>query len=283
MSQSKKTGIQISFEVFPPKKEGDFSTALQTLDQLATMDPTFISVTYGAGGSKTGKTIELASFIQNTLHINALAHVTCVGFQKKDLLSVYEELKKVNVSRILALRGDRPQTMTDEQYNSRDFAYASEMIGFLKENTDLEIACACYPEKHFEATTIDEDLVHLKEKIQNGATSMISQMFFDNTALYRFLEKLQPLNIDVPLEAGIMPITSAKQLGTSVSLSGSSVPKKLADLIATYGDDPADMRKAGIDYAINQIRDLEANGVKAVHIYTMNKAAHAAEILAGLN
>ena len=271
-----KTGI--SFEVFPPKKEEEFDDVYRILRELGSLNPDFISCTYGAGGSRAGKTVEITSFIQNELKINAIAHITCVGFTEKDLADNCEALKKAGIGRVLALRGDRPQWMSDEQFNNRKFHYASDLITRLKRDTDLDICAACYPEKHFEAPSFDEDLRHLKEKVEAGADSLISQMFFDNDYFYRFLEKAAAAGIHVPIHAGIMPITTAKQLGTTVSLSGSSVPKKLADLIATYGEDKDDMRKAGIEYAAAQIRDLRDHGVDGVHIYSMNKVKTTTDI-----
>lgn len=273
----------LSFEVFPPKKDGDFSSAFETLNELAKLHPDFISVTYGAGGSKSKKTIEIASYIKNTLGIHALAHLTCVGCTKSDLTKLCEDLKEANINHILALRGDRPQSMTDEQFDSREFFYAADMIQFLKENTDFSVAGACYPEKHFEAPSFESDLTHLKEKVSMGTDFLITQLFFDNNSFYRFRENVRKMGIETPICTGIMPITSAKQLGTTVSLSGSSVPKKLADIIATYGDCPEDMRKAGLDYAINQILDLKQNGVDGIHIYTMNKAKTATEIVSAIS
>ncbi len=268
-----------SFEVFPPKKEEEFDKAYEILDSLGKLKPDFISVTYGAGGSRSKKTIELASYIQNTLHIDALAHMTCVGCKKETLLKLCDELAANNVNHILALRGDRPKDMTDEQFNLRDFTYASDMISFLREHTDLIMAGACYPEKHFESFSMESDLNNLKLKQDAGASFFITQMFFDNDAFYSFMDKLEKKGITIPIHAGIMPITSAKQLGTTVSLSGSSIPKPLADIFAKYGDSPEDMRKAGIDYAVRQIRDLKDNGVSDIHMYTMNKPKMAAEIV----
>lgn len=278
--KSKKTSI--SFEVFPPKKDGEFEAAFETLDALSALSPDFISVTYGAGGSKSKKTIEIASYIQNKLNIPALAHLTCVGNKKEEILAITEEMKKNNLSHVLALRGDRPKDMTDEVYNSRDFMYASELMRFLRTETNMRFAGACYPEKHFECFSKETDLTHLKEKQDEGAEFFISQLFFDNDYFYDFRERAAKKGIVVPISAGIMPITSPKQIGTSVSLSGSSVPKAFADIIATYGDNADDMRKAGIDYAIRQIRDLQKNGVDDIHIYTMNKPKMAAEIVAGI-
>ena len=271
--------LHLSLEVFPPKKEEDFPNAHAVLDSLSTLNPEFISVTYGAGGSNSKKTVEIASYIQNTLQLPAVAHLTCVGNTKQDILNVVDELKKVNISRILALRGDRPAYMTDEQFNSREFAYATELVAFLKEKTDFTLFGGCYPEKHFEAPSMEVDLQHLKEKTQAGCEILISQLFFDNDFFYRFLEKADKIGIKADFHAGIMPITSAKQLGTTVSLSGSSVPKKLADVIATYGDNAEDMRKAGIDFAISQIMDLQAHGVNGIHLYSMNKPKTTAEIV----
>ena len=261
----------LSFEVFPPKKDDEFTNAQNVLHQLSELQPDFISVTYGAGGSRSKRTVELASFIQNSLHIPAVAHMTCVGSSKEDILTVTDDMKQAGLSHVLALRGDRPTWMDDAQFENRAFAHASDLTRFLKEHTDLEVAGACYPEKHFEAESLDSDIAYLKEKQEAGAAFFITQLFFENDSFYRFLEKKNHAGITLPICAGIMPITSAKQLGTTVTLSGSSVPKELADIIATYGENPEDMRKAGIDYAIRQILDLKQHGADGIHIYSMNK------------
>ncbi len=268
-----------SFEVFPPKKDDGFPKAYEVLDALAALFPDFISVTYGAGGSRSKSTLELASYIQNTLHIDALAHMTCVGCRKETLLTLCRQLKENHVKHILALRGDRPKNMSDAQFAGRDFAYANDMISFLKAHTDFSIAAACYPEKHFESLCMESDLDNLKKKQEAGASFLITQMFFDNNVFYTFREKLDKKGITLPVHAGIMPVTSAKQLGTTVSLSGASIPNTLAQLFATYSDNGEDMRKAGIDYAVRQIMDLRANGVENIHLYTMNKPQMAAEIV----
>jgi len=273
---SKRTSL--SFEVFPPKKEEEFENIFEFLREAAKLHPDFISCTYGAGGSRAGKTIEIASFIQKELGINAIAHITCVGFTKADLEKNCEALEAAGVNHVLALRGDRPQHMTDEQFNSREFFYATDLVRHLKAHTSLQISGACYPEKHFEAPSLEEDLTHLKEKVDAGVTSLVTQMFFDNACFYRFIELVRAKGLTVPIHAGIMPITTAKQLGTTVSLSGSSVPKELADLIATYGENKEDMRKAGIDYAVRQIRALKEHGVDGIHIYSMNKLKTTTEI-----
>lgn len=277
-----RTKTSLSFEVSPPKTEEEFQAVFQKLDAFAALNPDFISCTYGAGGSRAGKTVEIASYIQRKLQIDAIAHMTCVGFKQADLQTNCELLEKEGIRYVMALRGDRPQAMTDEQFNGREFFYATDMIRYLKANTSLQIAGACYPEKHYEAESFDTDLAHLKEKVDAGASFLITQLFFSNDTFYRFKERTDKAGITVPICAGIMPITSAKQIGTSVTLSGSSVPKELADLIANHGDDKEDMRKAGIDYAVRQIRDLKEHGVDGIHIYTMNRPKTTAEIVAAI-
>lgn len=272
----------LSFEVFPPKKEADFESAFATLDTLAALSPDFISVTYGAGGSRSKKTLEIASYIKNTLHLESLAHLTCVGNTREDILTVAQNLSDNGITQVLALRGDRPKDMSDEQYENRDFAHACDLISFLHEQTPLHCAAACYPEKHFECFSKETDLYNLKLKQDAGAEFFITQLFLDNDYYYDFMDRAIRKGITLPVCAGIMPITSATQLGTTVSLSGSSIPKAFSDLIARYGDNPEEMRKAGIDYAVRQIQDLRFNGVRDIHLYTMNKPKMAAEIVAGI-
>ncbi len=269
----------LSFEVFPPKKDDEFENAYTVLNQLAQLGPDFISVTYGAGGSNSKKTVDIASYIQNTLKITAIAHMTCVGSQKEDILRVMQDLKAAHVSHVLALRGDRPSWMDDAQFSNRAFAHASDLTRFLKEASDFHIAGACYPEKHFEAESLAQDIEYLKMKQEAGAEFLITQLFFDNRFFYRFMEEKEKAGITLPVHAGIMPITAAKQLGTTVTLSGSCVPKELADLIASHADNPTDMRKAGTDYCIRQIQDLQAHGVKDIHLYSMNKPKTTREIV----
>lgn len=265
-----RTKTSLSFEVSPPKTEEEFQEVFGKLDAFAALGPDFISCTYGAGGSRAGKTVEIVSYIQNQLHIDAIAHMTCVGFKQADLQTNCEALQKEGIRYVMALRGDRPRTMTDEQYDNREFFYASDMVRYLKANTSLQVAGACYPEKHYEAESFESDLEHLKEKVDAGAGFLITQLFFSNDVFYRFKERTDAAGITVPICAGIMPVISAKQIGTSVTLSGSSVPKELSDLIANYGENKEDMRKAGIDYAVRQIRDLKEHGVDGIHLYTMN-------------
>lgn len=269
----------LSFEVFPPKKDDEFESVYATLDKLSALQPDFISVTYGAGGSRSKKTAEIASYIQNTLHINALAHMTCVGNKREDIDKVCKELAAANVNHVLALRGDRPAYMTDAQYESRDFAYANELVSYLKSNTSLQIAGACYPEKHFEAMSKRADLARLKDKVECGCDFIITQLFMDNDVFYEFQENCQTAGISVPICAGIMPITSTKQVATTISLSGTSIPKAFSDLVAKYGENPEDMKKAGIDYAIRQILDLKKYGADGIHLYSMNRPKTTEEIV----
>lgn len=271
--------MKISFEVFPPKKDGEFEKAFEVVGELAMLRPELISVTYGAGGSQSKKTLEIASYIQNRYHVSAMAHMTCVGSKKEDIGQLCEEFRLHGISRVLALRGDRPRTMSDEQFEGREFFYAVDLVRFLKEHTDLHVWGACYPEKHYEAGSFQEDLRHMKEKQDAGVEAFITQMFFDNDSFYDFREQTQRIGITAPICVGIMPITAAKQLGTSVSLSGAAIPKALSDMIAEYGDKPKEMHRAGMDYAIRQILDLKENGVDWVHIYTMNKPEIAAGIV----
>lgn len=274
-----RTKTSLSFEVSPPKTEEEFQEVFGKLESFAALKPDFISCTYGAGGSRAGKTVEIVSYIQNQLHIDAIAHMTCVGFKQADLQTNCEALQREGIRYVMALRGDRPQAMTDEQFSNREFFYATDMVRYLKANTSLQIAGACYPEKHYEAESIESDLTHLKEKVDAGASFLITQLFFSNDFFYRFKERAAAAGITVPICAGIMPVISAKQIGTSVTLSGSSVPKELSDLIANYGESKEDMRKAGIDYAVRQIRDLKEHGVDGIHLYTMNWPKTTAEIV----
>lgn len=269
----------LSFEVFPPKKDDEFEGVYQTLDKLGKLNPDFISVTYGAGGSRSKKTAEIASYIQNTLKIDALAHMTCVGNKKEDIDQVCQELTAANVSHVLALRGDRPAYMDDAQYESREFAYANELVSYLKSMGTFQVAGACYPEKHFEAMSKRADLARLKDKVNAGCDFLITQLFMDNDVFYEFQENCLASGITVPICAGIMPITSAKQVATTISLSGTSIPKAFADLVAKYSENPEDMKKAGIDYAIRQIQDLKNYGADGIHLYTMNRPKMATEIV----
>lgn len=267
---SNKMGF--SCEVFPPKRNDDMYEIYKTLDEIKLLKPDFISVTYGAGGSNSKKTATIAAYIQNICDVEAIAHMTAVGLDEASLKAILFELNKKGINNVLALRGDQPRTMSAEEFENRYYRYASDLIPEIKKQGDMFVAAACYPEIHPESATLEDDMKYLKKKVDTGVDCLISQMFFDNSAFYTFLDNLKKNNIDVPVLAGIMPVTAAKQLGTSVQLSGSSVPNELSTVIAKYGDNPADMKKAGIEYAVNQILDLKKHGVDGVHLYTMNKA-----------
>ena len=192
-----RTKTSLSFEVSPPKTEEEFQEVFGKLDAFAALKPDFISCTYGAGGSRAGKTVEIVSYIQNQLHIDAIAHMTCVGFKQADLQTNCEALQKEGIRYVMALRGDRPRAMTDEQYDNREFFYASDMVRYLKANTSLQVAGACYPEKHYEAESFESDLEHLKEKVDAGAAFLITQLFFSNDVFYRFKERVDAAGITV--------------------------------------------------------------------------------------
>lgn len=274
-----KEDTVFSFEVFPPKKNEEIYDLYKTLDTLKTLNPDFISVTYGAGGSNAKKTVSIASHIKNVCKIDAIAHLTAVAMDEEALEHLLQELKDNSISNVLALRGDRPKDMNDDAYTNRKFLYAEEIIRIIRKQPDICIAAACYPEMHPESISRETDLKYLKQKVDAGVDFLITQMFFDNDKFYQFREDAIHYGINIPISVGIMPITSSKQLGTSVSLSGTSVPNSLSNLVAKYADNPDDMRKAGIEYATRQIEDLIANGVDGIHLYTMNKAATTCEIM----
>ncbi|MBR1816570.1 MAG: methylenetetrahydrofolate reductase [Lachnospiraceae bacterium] len=261
-----------SCEVFPPKRNDDIYDIFKTLDEIKLLNPDFISVTYGAGGSNSKKTATIAAYIQNICEVDALAHITAVGLTEDSLLSLLDELKQKRVQNVLALRGDKPRSMTEEEFEARYYRHASDLVKVIKGNSDMSIVAACYPEVHPESASMEEDIKYLKLKADLGVDSFITQMFFDNDLFYRFMDEIRKAGIDIPVHAGIMPITKTNQLGTSVSLSGSSVPKKLSNLIAKYGEDAEGMKQAGTEYAIAQVEDLIAHGVDGIHIYSMNKS-----------
>lgn len=261
-----------SCEVFPPKRNDDIYEIYKTLDEIKLLKPDFISVTYGAGGSNSKKTATIAAYIQNICEVEALAHMTAVGMDEDKLRGLLFELRKKGIHNVLALRGDCPRDMSKEEFDGRHYKYAADIITEIRKEKDMFIAAACYPEVHPESVTQKEDIEYLKEKVDRGVNCLITQMFFDNSVFYDFIDKIRREGIDIPVHAGIMPITAANQLGTSVKLSGSSVPNELSSLIAKYGGNPDDMKKAGIEYAAGQINDLKKNGVEGIHIYTMNKA-----------
>lgn len=256
-----------SFEIFPPKKDGSIETVYKTLDGLSNLHPDFISVTYGAGGSLPGaSTREIVCIIKEKYHTNSIAHLTCVNSTKADIDRVIEEFQQSGVENVLALRGD----ITPGVEPKHDFPHASDLISYMKARSNLSFSGACYPEGHTESRSLDEDIDNLKIKVDAGAEHLISQLFFDNGAFYKFLDKARAKGINVPIEAGIMPCVNANQIKRMISLCGASLPEKFTKLIARYGDNPEAMRDAGIAYAADQIIDLAANGVDGIHLYTMN-------------
>ena len=258
-----------SFEVFPPKKESGVETIYKTLEELKQLNPDFISVTYGAGGVGVANatTVDLCSKIKNEYGIETIAHLTCLYNTKEDIDRILEELKEKGIDNILALRGDANPNFELKHY----FRYASELTEYImSKNMGFNVSGGCYPEVHQEAESMIADIKNLKKKIDAGADHLISQLFFDNNAFYDFIEKVRIAGIDVPIEAGIMPVTNKKQIERMVSMCGASIPAKLSKVLQRFGDNPEAMRDAGISYAIDQIIDLVANGVEGIHIYTMN-------------
>ena len=261
----------LSFEIFPPKKDSELKNIDATLDVLCELQPDFISVTYGAGGSRSKRTVELASFIQNSLHIPAVAHMTCVGSSKEDILTVTDDMKQAGLSHVLALRGDRPTWMDDAQFENRAFAHASDLTRFLKEHTDLEVAGACYPEKHFEAANPQSDLQYLKEKVDAGADYIVTQMFFDNSKYFDFVERCRKAGITVPIIPGIKPISTPKHLEILPRTFSVSLPEELVKAVRACGEDTQAAREVGIEWAIHQAKELKAAGVPIIHFYTMGR------------
>ena len=283
IQEKEHKGVVFSCEVFPPKRDDDIYQIYKTLDEIKTLKPDFISVTYGAGGSNSKKTATIAAYIQNICEVEALAHMTAVGMDEASLRALLFELKKKGVENILALRGDKPRTMSQEEFDQRYFKYATDLIPEIKKNGDFFIAGACYPEVHPESKNQEEDIQHLKQKVDLGLNCLITQMFFDNNIYYRFLYKALAKGIDVPVTAGIMPVTNAAQVKRTISLTGNLVPAKFLSIVDRFGDNPAAMKQAGIAYATEQIIDLIANGVNHIHIYSMNKPDVAAAIMNNLS
>ncbi|HCD70101.1 MAG TPA: methylenetetrahydrofolate reductase [NAD(P)H] [Ruminococcaceae bacterium] len=264
-----------SFEIFPPKKDGSIETVYNTLDGLSDLRPDFISVTFGAGGSAAGaSTSEIAGLIKRKYNTESIAHLTCVNMTKDEIDRQIEDFREQGIENVLALRGD----INPEIPPKKDFLHASDLISYMKERSDLSFSGACYPEGHVECDSIEKDIENLKIKVDAGASHLISQLFFDNEAFYRFLEKARAAGINAPIEAGIMPCVNAKQIQRMVGMCGASLPPKFTKMIARYENNPDAMRSAGIAYAVDQIIDLCANGVDGIHLYTMNSPTIARKI-----
>lgn len=269
----------ISFEVFPPKKEADLDNVKAAAGSIAALKPSFMSVTYGAAGSTSKLTIEVASDIKNLHGVSVLPHLTCVASTKEHVDDMIKRIRENNIDNIMALRGDIPK----DGVICHDFEHASDLIRHIKSIApDLCIGGACYPEGHVECAHKSDDIHFLKEKVDAGCDFLTTQMFFDNNIFYNFLYRVKDIGINVPVLPGIMPVTTAKQLSRSVQLSGTAVPERFKAIVDRFGDDPVAMRQAGIVYATEQIIDLIANGVNHIHVYSMNKPDVAADILNNL-
>ena len=269
----------LSFEVFPPKKEDAYASVEHAVNEIAKLNPSFMSVTYGAGGGTSRYTVDITSHLLHQYGVTAMAHLSCVSSTREHVRNMAERIHEHGIENILALRGDIPADGKIEH----DYRYACELIRDLKELGDFCIGGACYPEGHPESPNKAEDIRHLKEKVDAGCDFLTTQMFFDNNIFYNFLYRAREKGITVPIVAGIMPMTNAKQLKRTLALSGTYLPTRFKMLLDKFGDNPAAMKQAGIAYATEQIIDLVANDVHAIHIYTMNRPEVAAQIKSSLS
>ena len=257
--------LVFSFEVFPPKSTSPIKNIYKALNELVKLEPDFISVTYGAGGSTiNNKTTEISSLIKNIYGIESLAHLTCISSTKDDIRDITERLKLEDIDNILALRGD------DNGIKCGDFNYANELINYIKETRDFNIIAACYPEGHIANKDIKLEIDNIERKIESGATSFISQLFLDNNIYYKFLEEIEKRNIKTKIQAGIMPVINAKQMSRITELCGATIPLKFKKIMERYENNPEALTQAGIAYATDQIIDLSSSNVDGVHLYTMN-------------
>ena len=269
----------ISFEVFPPKQETGLSDVKQAAGAIAALNPSFMSVTYGAAGSSSKLTIEVAKDIRNLHGVTVMPHLTCVASTREHVEDMINRIQSEGIENIMALRGDIPK----DGVIANDYAHASDLITHIRAIApDLCIGGACYPEGHIESEHKNEDIDFLKYKVDCGLDFLTTQMFFDNNIFYNFLYRIKDKGISVPVLPGIMPVTTAKQLSRSVQLSGTNVPERFKAIVDRFGDDPDSMRQAGIIYACEQIIDLIANGINHIHVYSMNKPEVAAAILDNL-
>jgi methylenetetrahydrofolate reductase (NADPH) len=273
-----------SVEVFPPKENTPVQTVYDCANALAQLDPYCISVTYSAGGGgNKAFTAEIAGYIENKLHIPAVAHLTCIDSDKAGITQTLDTLKQKGIKRIMALRGDLPQGADSAEAGAkRDFLYASDLAAFISDYGGFEIYGACYPETHAESADMDSDIYYTKVKTDCGVTRLVSQLFFDNEKFLNFVDKARQAGISVPIVAGIMPITHISQISRMVTMSGASLPGKFTKLLAKYGDSPQALSDAGIAYAKEQITELLANDVDGIHVYTMNKPHVAKRIIEDL-
>ena len=272
--------VTLSFEIFPPKTDANFAAVEECAHRIAALQPSFMSITYGAGGGTSANTAKLASKLQNEYDTNVLAHLTCVSSNRAFVRERLSEYKALGIENIMALRGDLPK----DGVLSQDYSHAIDLIRDIKNiYPEACIGGACYPEGHVECERQSEDILHLKEKVDCGLDFLTTQMFFDNNILYNFLYRIREQGVTVPVVAGIMPITNKKQVARSVALSGATIPQRFRTMVDRFGDDPEKMAQAGVIYATEQIIDLISNGVTHIHVYSMNKPEIAAGIQASLS
>ena len=274
----------LSFEVFPPKTESAFDSIKAVTEEIASLSPAFMSVTYGAGGGTSRYTIEIAENIEKNYRIPTLAHLTCVSSTRETVRARIEDMRRAGIKNVMALRGDIPNDISVSDRSGWDYRHAVELVREIRESGgDFCIGGACYPEVHPESKSPEDDIRHLKEKVDAGCDFLTTQMFFDNELYYSFLGKARCVGIDLPIIPGVMPIIKANQVERAIKLSGSYMPRRFLSLVDRFGDDSAAMMQAGIAYATDQIIDLFANGVTNVHVYTMNNPRVARSILTNLS
>jgi methylenetetrahydrofolate reductase (NADPH) len=260
----------ISFEFFPPKTDEGWNALFHTIEQLKPLDPSYVSVTYGAGGSTRAKTVELCERIHRDLGINTLAHLTCVGHTADEIGGILDQLWNAGVNNVLALRGDPPSGGPWVKTEG-GFGYADELVAYTRSRHDFFIAVAGFPEGHPQCLNRTRDLEHLKQKVDRGANAIVTQLFFDNNDFLRFRDACRRMGISVPIVAGIMPILNVSQIKRFVTMCGAKIPHPLLTRLESLGDKPDDVYKAGVEYAANQCRDLMFHGVDGLHFYTLNK------------
>ncbi len=275
----KQNKYSLSFEVFPPKTDDNYDSVKTATEEIAKLSPAFMSVTYGAGGGTSKYTLAIAKNIREAFGVPSLAHLTCVSSTKETVAARINDFKEAGIENVMALRGDIPADMQGQDRSNWAYRHAVDLIAELKQSgADFCIGGACYPEVHPESLSQKDDIRYLKEKVDAGCDFLTTQMFFDNNLLYNFLYKIREAGIEVPVIAGIMPITNAKQVERAINLSGSFMPQRFKTLVDKFGGDSTAMKQAGIAYATDQIIDLFANGVTNVHVYSMNKPDVAAAI-----
>lgn len=276
--------LSLSFEVFPPKASSSFDSVKTATEEIARLRPSFMSVTYGAGGGTSEYTLKIARNIKERYGVPTLAHLTCVSSTRETVRERIAQMKQAGIENVMALRGDLTPEMEGQDRSHWHYHHAVDLVRQLVESgADFCIGGACYPEVHPESINQKEDIKYLQEKVAAGCQFLTTQMFFDNNLLYNFLYKIREAGITVPVIPGIMPITNANQIERALKLSGSYVPQRFKSLVDRFGDDPAAMKQAGIAYATDQIIDLYANGITNVHVYSMNKPDVAEKIKSNLS